>query len=480
MDPTLALNKVLLESLLPLYSWTVDNDKRGTQDPLLQDERIALLIVTYMPNLWKVFLAYACDSFHKSPEIDLPFPRYAQACEHSLFGRPRGAPYEAPGSELSHEVSAVADLDEDENELRLMQSGSTIHSKSRYIEIPGGKSTGSKASGKGYSSSKKKALSETTARSQGIVLSEGRNGKKMPDFKPGTVASKREIYRRYSFRTDMAAGRVMNQSEAGGLRHTHRGLSKDAVHASQNQNLASDRGADAINAATMKAKVAGLTAAQVEEQKAAMFGLFVGEKKALQFCHDYGLVNHLLPRQRIIALVKDLNKAKKITLGHKTTTMSKRTDESSVVASQTMAQKLKSKRMSVLQSLDKSYLSNSATMKRGGATMGGKNQHELYDDDLHRDTFKINPNAGISAADRARRKKVMSANSSSLSAHSGLSFSEFMEFLCLIALEGMSTEQYHKMFDTPFKKIQALLTVWGVADIKKLEEVLQLHVDIVI
>ena len=31
-----------------------------------------------------------------------------------------------------------------------------------------------------------------------------------------------------------------------------------------------------------------------------------------------------------------------------------------------------------------------------------------------------------------------------------------------------------------FKKIQALLTVWGVADIKKLEEVLQLHVDIVI
>ena len=74
----------------------------------------------------------------------------------------------------------------------------------------------------------------------------------------------------------------------------------------------------------------------------------------------------------------------------------------------------------------------------------------------------------------------MSDNSSSLSAHSGLSFSEFMEFLCLIALEGMSTEQYHKMFDTPFKKIQALLTVWGVADNKKLEEVLQLHVDIVI
>ena len=45
---------------------------------------------------------------------------------------------------------------------------------------------------------------------------------------------------------------------------------------------------------------------------------------------------------------------------------------------------------------------------------------------------------------------------------------------------GYESEEYHKMFDSPFKKIQALLTVWGVADIKKLEEVLQLHVDIVI
>ena len=55
-----------------------------------------------------------------------------------------------------------------------------------------------------------------------------------------------------------------------------------------------------------------------------------------------------------------------------------------------------------------------------------------------------------------------------------------MEFLCVIALEGMAIQHYHTMFDTPFKKIQALLTIWGVADIKKLEEVLQMHVDIVL
>ena len=69
--------------------------------------------------------------------MDLPFPRYAQACEHALFGRPTGAPYEAPGADLSRELSAVADLDEDEDELRQMRSGSTIHSKTRYIDIPG-------------------------------------------------------------------------------------------------------------------------------------------------------------------------------------------------------------------------------------------------------------------------------------------------------------------------------------------------------
>ena len=50
----------------------------------------------------------------------------------------------------------------------------------------------------------------------------------------------------------------------------------------------------------------------------------------------------------------------------------------------------------------------------------------------------------------------------------------------MVATEGMTTPHYHNMFNTPFKKIQALLTIWGVADVKKLEEVLQMHVDIVL
>jgi hypothetical protein len=124
---------VLVESLVPLYSWSVGNEKRGTTDPLLQDERIALLLVTYMPNLWRLFLAYAQDSHCKGPEIDLQFPAYAQAAEHALFGVPPGAPYNAPGSQMDREAAEAADLDLEEEEELLRRRGSTVFTRSRYV-----------------------------------------------------------------------------------------------------------------------------------------------------------------------------------------------------------------------------------------------------------------------------------------------------------------------------------------------------------
>ena len=50
-------------------------------------------------------------------------------------------------------------------------------------------------------------------------------------------------------------------------------------------------------------------------------------------------------------------------------------------------------------------------------------------------------------------------------------FSEFVEFVARIAGEGMKQPNYHIIFPTPFSKVLAILTVWGVADLKKLEEV---------
>jgi hypothetical protein len=52
-----------------------------------------------------------------------------------------------------------------------------------------------------------------------------------------------------------------------------------------------------------------------------------------------------------------------------------------------------------------------------------------------------------------------------------IAFSEFIEFVGRIAVEGMQQQNYHIIFPTPFSKVLAILTVWGVADLKKLEEV---------
>lgn len=52
-----------------------------------------------------------------------------------------------------------------------------------------------------------------------------------------------------------------------------------------------------------------------------------------------------------------------------------------------------------------------------------------------------------------------------------MSFSEFVEFIARIAVEGMQQVNYHMVFPTPFSKVLAILTVWGVADLKRLEEV---------
>ena len=94
-DRTVAMNKLLQESILPLYAWTQEHSKIGSDDVLVREERIPLLLITYAPNLWKVFLLYAQDVNAKIPELDLPYPQCAQDVEKQLFGVPKGAPVKA-------------------------------------------------------------------------------------------------------------------------------------------------------------------------------------------------------------------------------------------------------------------------------------------------------------------------------------------------------------------------------------------------
>lgn len=46
-----------------------------------------------------------------------------------------------------------------------------------------------------------------------------------------------------------------------------------------------------------------------------------------------------------------------------------------------------------------------------------------------------------------------------------------MELVARIAVVEMQQASYHTVFPTPFSKLLAILTVWGVADLTKLEEV---------
>ena len=53
----------------------------------------------------------------------------------------------------------------------------------------------------------------------------------------------------------------------------------------------------------------------------------------------------------------------------------------------------------------------------------------------------------------------------------GIAFSEFIELLGKVALQGLKQEHYHALFPSTFGKVLALLTVWCVADLSRLEDV---------
>ena len=71
----------LQEVLCPLYAWCKGHCKRGSIDTLVTEDRLALLMFTYSPNLWRVFLMYAQDAVGKTQDVHLLFPEYAQANE---------------------------------------------------------------------------------------------------------------------------------------------------------------------------------------------------------------------------------------------------------------------------------------------------------------------------------------------------------------------------------------------------------------
>lgn len=56
-----------------------------------------------------------------------------------------------------------------------------------------------------------------------------------------------------------------------------------------------------------------------------------------------------------------------------------------------------------------------------------------------------------------------------------LSFCEFVEVIARVAIEGMQQETLTKLYPTPYAKVAAILSVWGLADPERLEDAKLLH-----
>lgn len=85
-DRTVAFAKILSEVIVPMFPWCKHRlSKRYTNDPILREERILLVLTTYAPNLWKVFLTYCADAVGKIPEVNSAFPECAQLNERAMY-----------------------------------------------------------------------------------------------------------------------------------------------------------------------------------------------------------------------------------------------------------------------------------------------------------------------------------------------------------------------------------------------------------
>mmetsp|Transcript_16780 Transcript_16780/g.25216 ORF Transcript_16780/g.25216 Transcript_16780/m.25216 type:complete len:773 (+) Transcript_16780:69-2387(+) len=279
-DASHALNKLLQETILPLYGWCKGHSKRGAMDPLVTEERIVLLLSLYAPNLWKVFLMYCQDHQAKVPELNLAFPDSAKGSERVLFGVPYGAPFNRKKTDGTEDV-----------------------------------------------------------------------------------------------------------------------------------------------------------------------GYFMTETACIRFCQDYGLTPHLVTRGQLKETLQGLNRVKslfsqrKAKEQHPPTVFYQKTHTTLVreATSQTFHQ-------SVYEPMHFSGAEQSREVV-SERCMGGMGKRVN-----HMPMRLSNPAAVVKE-------------------HGGLGFSEFVELIARIAVDGMQAESYHVLFPTPFSKVLAILTVWGVADLRKIEEV---------
>jgi hypothetical protein len=160
-------------------------------------------------------------------------------------------------------------------------------------------------------------------------------------------------------------------------------------------------------------------------------GLLITEKMCLKFATDYGLVPQLLSRSEVKAIFRHCNRAKIISTTNLTNVEAK---QSILGASQ-------------------------ANRDRLGAGLRDQNSMQK--------TMKFKNKNGRSV--KSTEKVQLPTPQPAVSG--GLSFTEFIEMLGKISIQGLDTKEYDAIFPTAYLKFVGLLTVFGVADLARLKDI---------
>jgi len=321
-DATLAFNKVLQEVICPLFVWCKGHHKRGSKDVLVLEERILLLMTTYAPNLFRVFLTYAHDAVGKVPEITRTFPEAAQSNERGMFRLPAACP-----------------------------------------------------------------------------------------------------------------------------------------------------------------------AFQIDHQPATD-SIFITENGALRFARDYGLIPYVMSVRQIKDAYRKLNRPKVIVSSRLPTRDMLNLQKPHSVAQFDKAARGQGNLQAPMKFASKAQTKSKSGFGTSSTRLASKPMQQTRGGGKSTSTATGN-NSPVRAAAAAKEANdddedelgsplpppPTSGPSPTGTAIGGLSFSEFVEFIALVAVEGMQQENYDAVFPTPFSKVLAMLTVWGVADLKKLEEVRIIHTE---
>ncbi|GMI51490.1 hypothetical protein TeGR_g2199 [Tetraparma gracilis] len=215
----------------------------------------------------------------------------------------------------------------------------------------------------------------------------------------------------------------------------------------------------------------------------------VHENGLLRFCEDFGL-NELLPKKKIINVYKYVVNGRQ---GLKKFSPPKTAVKPHPMSANKMAP-LGGRARSPLKSPSKMSLTGSPAFKPVG-NMSAKNRmremefreragsvirtSNLESFNTVEEILKARANAGPAVSTRISTSMYTKTGSGHAprpgesiqvpSGHAG--FCEFIEIVCTIATESMCLEEHHhKMYPSAYDKCLALLCIWGVADVKRVEQ----------